>query len=74
MQFYIPIFIAKIECTTLSSLCTIFTILRTFLGKSCNAHKLHASGVYYYSGYMVSGTNFEFRKVIRNFWHQDTCF
>ena len=54
------------------SLCTIFTILLTFSGKSCNAHMLHASGVYY--SYMVSGPNFEFRKVIRNFWHQDTCF
>ena len=47
--------------------CLIFTILLTFLGKSCNA-----SGVYY--SYMVSGPNFEFSKFIRNFWHQDTCF
>ena len=44
------------------ALCTIFTILLTFFGKSCNAHMLHASGVYY--SYMVSGPNFEFRKVI----------
>ena len=34
-----------------SSLCTIFTILLTFLGKSCIAYMLHASGVYY--SYMV---------------------
>ena len=33
---------------------------------------LHASGVYY--SYMVSGPTFEFRKVIHNFWHQDTFF
>ena len=30
-----------------AALCTISTILLTFLGKSCNAHMLHASGVYY---------------------------
>ena len=28
------------------ALCTIFTILLTFLGKSCNVHMLHASFVY----------------------------
>ena len=54
------------------ALCTIFTILLTFWGKSCNALMLHASDVFY--SYMVSGPNFEFRKVICNFWHQDTCF
>ena len=54
------------------ALCTIFTILLTFFGKSYNAHILHASGVYY--SYMVSGPIFEFRKVIHNFWHQDTFF
>ena len=33
---------------------------------------LHALGVYYITySYMVSGPNFKFRKVIRNFWHQD---
>ena len=37
-------------------LCTIFTLLLTFLGKSCNAHMRHASGVYYSD--MVSGPNF----------------
>ena len=46
------------------------SILLTFLGKSCNAHMLHASGRYH----MVSGPNFEFRIIIRNFWHQDTFF
>ena len=55
-----------------NSLCMIFTILLTFLGKSCNAHMLHTSGVYYI--YMVSGPNFEFRKAVCNFWHQDICF
>ena len=45
-------------------------ILLTLFGKSCNAHMLHASGVYY--SYMVSRPNFEFKKVIHNFWHQDT--
>ena len=29
------------------ALCTICTILLTLLGKSCNAHMLHASGMYY---------------------------
>ena len=43
----------------------IFTILLTFLGKFCNAHMLHASGMYY--SYVVAGTNFVFRKVIHNF-------
>ena len=42
------------------TLCTIFMILRTFFGKSGNAHMLHTSGVYY--SYMVLGPNFEFRK------------
>ena len=56
----------------ISSLCTIVTILLTFLGKSCNAHMLHGSGVYY--SYMVSWPHFEFRKGLRNFWHQDACF
>ena len=46
--------------------------LLTFLGKSCNEHMLHASVVYYSD--MVSGPNFEIRKVIHNFWHQDPCF
>ena len=30
-----------------SALCTIFMILLTFFGKFCNAHMLHALGVYY---------------------------
>ena len=34
------------------ALCTIFSILLTFLGKYCNAHMLHASGVYY--SFMIS--------------------
>ena len=51
----------------LCALRTIFTILLTFLGKSYNAHMLHASGGVYYS-YMVTGPNFEFRKVIRKFY------
>ena len=50
------------------TLCTIFTILLTFLGKSCNAHMLQAQDVYY--SYMASGPNFEFKKVMHNFWHQ----
>ena len=54
------------------ALCTILTILLTFLGKSCNAHMIHASGVY--NNYMASRTNFEHKKVIRKFWHQDNCF
>ena len=54
------------------ALCMIFTNLLTFFGKFCNAHMLHASGVYY--SYMVSEPNFEFRNVICNFWRQDTCF
>ena len=40
-----------------NALCTIFTILLTFLGKFCNAHRLHASGVNYSD--MVLGPNFE---------------
>ena len=40
------------------------------MGKKFNAQMLHASGLYY--SHMVYGPNFEFRKVIRNFWHQDT--
>ena len=55
-----------------NTLCTIFTILLTFWGKSCNAHMLHASGVYY--SYIVLGLNFEFRKVIRNFWNHEISF
>ena len=31
----------------MAALCTIFTIPLTFFGKSCNAHMLHASGMYY---------------------------
>ena len=54
------------------ALCTIFTIILSFLGKSCNAHMIHASGEYH--SYMVSGPNFEFKKIVRNFWHHDTCF
>ena len=53
-----------IEHTTL---CTIFTIILTFLGKPCNAHMLHASGVHY--RYIDSRPNFEFRKVMHNVWH-----
>ena len=49
-----------------------FEILLTLLGKSCNAHMLNALGVYY--SYIVSGPNFEFKKAIHNFWHQDICF
>ena len=49
--------------TTILALCTIFTMLLTFLGKSCNSHMLNDSGVYY--SYIVSGPNFEFKKVIR---------
>ena len=52
------------------TLCTIFTILLTFLGKCCNAHMLHASGV----DYSKLWPNFEFWKVIHNFWNQYTCF
>ena len=39
-------------------------------GQIFNTHMLHTSGVHY--SYMVSGPNFEFRKV--KLWHQDTCF
>ena len=46
-----------------------FEVSTNIFGKSCNARMLHASGVYY--SYIVSGPNFEFRKVIRNLWHQE---
>ena len=56
-------------CPTLASylrfFLKFFMTLLTFFSKSCNAHMLHASGVHY--SYMVSGPNFEFRKVICNF-------
>ena len=52
----------KFMASTTQALCAIFTILLTFFGKFCNAHMFHASGVYY--SYMISGPNFEFRKVI----------
>ena len=62
----------KVDKINHCALCTIFTILLTFLGKSCNSQMRHASDVYY--SYMVSAPIFEFRNVIRNFWHQDTSF
>ena len=46
------------QCT----ICRIFTILLTFLGKSCNEYMLHTSGVC--CSYKVSGPSFEFRKVV----------
>ena len=73
LQFDRPRFVHRTSISEVTiALCTIFIILLTFFGKFCNAHTLHASGVYY--SYMISGHNFEFRKIICNFWHPNTCF
>ena len=47
-----PRLLKKSYPTEAEALFTIFTILLTFLGKYCNAHMLHALGVY--NIYMVS--------------------